>query len=267
MNSSSSRNYRGDSRGYSTTGRGGGTGRRVFDKLLKDENASVRSFNDACRFLDGMESFDAANKPNLLMKLDDNRGQGPRRIVEILSYIDSIQRVQDLLLRLLFHVMTEETGRPLYRPLRNRVLILIFSVPMLVKTLVELEAVSHLPQEGAQRLCRFFEAVSRSFMEARTNRFVIDIAKQLRDRNGVDSHAMCSLVLVGEEDDTNTRLVATSQNPKIPVVWVTDERRPGGRHDNDYLNFRSIRILPTANELRCAVRPWTVVNGCQQLCT
>lgn len=28
---------------------------------------------------------------------------------------------------------------------------------------------------------------------------------------------------------------------------------PGGRHDNDHRNFRNIRILPTADELRCNI--------------
>ncbi|CAM9987829.1 unnamed protein product, partial [Discosporangium mesarthrocarpum] len=31
---------------------------------------------------------------------------------------------------------------------------------------------------------------------------------------------------------------------------------PGGRHDNDHADFRSIRILPSHEELTCSTQPF-----------
>ncbi len=64
-------------------GRGGLRGDRskgVFYKLLKDESATMRSRNDALRFIVGMESFES--KAELLGLLDDNRYSGPVSFME-----------------------------------------------------------------------------------------------------------------------------------------------------------------------------------------
>jgi hypothetical protein len=37
---------------------------------------------------------------------------------------------------------------------------------------------------------------------------------------------------------------------------ITAERAAGGRHDNDFADFRSIAILPTADEMGCTERPF-----------
>jgi hypothetical protein len=231
--------------------------RRIFTKLLKDEHAVFRNRNDVTLFLEGMETF-AHQEVVLLMKLDDKRDQGSRRISEILSFIGSIQEVENILVRFLRLVMTEETCRPMYLSLRNRVLNEIFVVPMLLQTLFELEAASLLSEESATMLCSFLKEIASSNMEGRGNAFVIDIAKQFRNRQDVDSRALCSLVVVEEHDAVVIRKQDSRKNARgiETVVWVNDERPPGGRHDNDHLNFRNVRILPTAQELGCEVRPW-----------
>lgn len=40
------------------------------------------------------------------------------------------------------------------------------------------------------------------------------------------------------------------------VAWVSDKHPPGGRHDNDHVNFRDVRITPTVEEINCEVRPY-----------
>jgi hypothetical protein len=239
-------------RGYA--GRGNNGGARVFTKLLKDKDALVRNRTDAIRFLEGMESVGATDATKVLMKLDDGRDEGTRRIRDILSFVDSVDTVDGLLVRFLKQVMTVETERPLYLPLRNRVLSRVFMVPMLLQTVHDLEAPLFLPQESAQVLCRFLQAVSSFLLEARRDKFIESIAKQYQDRADVDSRALRSLVLPDADVQGNIRSHTDPQSES--ALWVTDERRPGGRHDNDDLNFRNIRILPTAQELQCEIRPW-----------
>jgi hypothetical protein len=40
------------------------------------------------------------------------------------------------------------------------------------------------------------------------------------------------------------------------VSWVTDEVPPGGRHDNDNVNYRNVELVPTVEELRSEARPF-----------
>jgi hypothetical protein len=40
------------------------------------------------------------------------------------------------------------------------------------------------------------------------------------------------------------------------VSWVTDEVPPGGRHDNDNVNYRNVELIPTAEELQSEARPY-----------
>jgi hypothetical protein len=40
------------------------------------------------------------------------------------------------------------------------------------------------------------------------------------------------------------------------VCWATDRIPPGGRHDNDFLHYRDISIVPTLEELQCSRASW-----------
>lgn len=240
-------------------------GHRVFTKLLKDESPSVRNRNDAILFIEGVEILGTENSPGLLMKLDDNRYQGPRRIREILSFVGTVDDVDDFLIRFLRHVMTEETARPLYCPLRNRVLTQVFDVPLLLHAICEQEAPLKLSKQSAGILCLFLKNVSSNRLEARGNEILVKIAKQFQHRHDVDSRALCSLVLADVEERHGTapsedRNQSNMCKQRI-VSWVSDETPPGGRHDNDHSNFRFVRVLPTSEELRCESRPWLPLSN------
>lgn len=231
--------------------------RRIFTKLLKDKSASMRDRLDAVRFLDGMETFQ--DKLELMAKLNDNREQGSTRIRECLAFIASIGDVEALFIRLLRALMTDETCRPMYVRLRNRILIEIFVVPMLMETLVELQAATVLPTPSLGYLCGFLVAVSSCFIEARRNDFVMEMARQLKNLGHREAQTLSSLVLVNTEPKACQRTEATKES--IGVAWVTDLIEPGGRHDNDHLNFRNVRIVPTAAELASEKRPWLPLSS------
>jgi hypothetical protein len=227
--------------------------RGAFTKLLKDANATMVIERQATKFLDGFETFDS--KAELLSKLDDNRDEGPRRIREVLSFINSVESVDYLLIRLLKHVITKETSRPLFARLRNKVLVNVYMVPALLETLVEYDVAILMTADSANYLCLFLVAISKTLMEARRNESVMELAKSLRDRGDVnDARTLCALVLVETHREVDESKVRTPG--RTTVMWVTDEILPGGRHDNDHENFRNIRVIPTADELCCEARPW-----------
>lgn len=246
-------------------GRRGGDGQRsqrgVFTKLMKDKNATMSDKRQAKRFLEGMDTFDS--KAELLQKLHDKRENGTKRIGDVLSFINSIHDVQTLLIPLLRHVMNEETGRPVYLTLRNKILLVIFSVPNLMETLLEHDAPRDLDHEAAQQLCSFLRAVAKSFLEPRQSETLHAIAKALRDRGDVDeAKLLCSVLMVDREAPSENFSANSNQNYPEVACWVTDMEPPGDRHNNDHQNYRDIQIIPTVEELRCTVKPYLpLANG------
>lgn len=230
----------------------------VFWKLLKDPSAQMRDRRSVSRFLEGMEDFD--RKDDLLNKLSDHRLAGSKRIGEVLGFMDyaSIQDVEFILVRMLDIVITKETSMPLHAHARDKVLRMIFHVPNLLEMLET--TASLLPGAAANTICLFLAEVSRSALDARLHRSVIAMAKQFQSRNDVPSaRTLASLVLVDDSVVESSRVrnqVAGPTEGRTPAMWVSDTRLPGDRHDNDHLNFRNIRIVPTAGELKCEERSW-----------
>jgi hypothetical protein len=125
----SQRNYR-QGRGQGRGPRQGPKGDRVkgtFFKLLKDEDASMRSSMDARKFVQGMVSFDST--ADLLGLLDDGRNFGSMRIKQVLTFIEEVHEVNEILIPILSCIVNEETNQPLYRRPRNRLIAIINGVP------------------------------------------------------------------------------------------------------------------------------------------
>lgn len=242
-----------------SSGSGGGGGdqkRRTFTKLMRDKNASVSSIHQASRFLEGMETFNS--KAELLAQLQDPRNMGMHRIREVLSFVNSIRDVITLLIPLLGHIMTAETSRPIYRPLRDKLLLAIYNVPGLMLALEAHGVACDLDTESATCLCSFLRSLTKAILEPRQSELVLTMARNLRERGDVDeAGVLCTFLLVDGVDraEMNARPIVSSKL-NAAACWVTDMVPPGGRHDNDHRNFRNIRILPTIDELTCTVKPY-----------
>lgn len=241
--------------------RGGGrrNPRGLFTKLIKDPNAQMSSFFQATRFLAGMDSYES--KAELLSHLEDSRNCGLRRIREMLSFIKDETTVQMLLIEFLKHVLTDETSRPMYIQMRNKVLLATFLVPALVTTLVELDVAPKLSKASAEHLCDFLVEVSLANVQARNSPAVNSLARQLASRGDLaKSSVLCNCLLLDEaesrkESNTTPESPMRSTNPTV-ACWGNNRVPPGGRHDNDHRNFRDISIVPTIAELACDTSPW-----------
>jgi hypothetical protein len=253
--------------GSDMAGRGGRGGqqqevdrkkRSVFTKLLKDKNAQMRDVYQAKRFIEGMETFDS--KAELLAKLQDDREEGMRRVRDLLSFINSIHDVETLFIPLLRLVMTEETSRPVYRPLRDKMLLAIYHTPGLWDALDGQNVAQELEDEEAKQLCSFLRALTKPYIEPRQSERVRNLAKALRERGDTDeARILCRFLLLDESEKVLAdRQAVHGSKPKRAKVacWVTDMEPPGGRHDNDHLNYRDIRVIPTVEELTCGEKPY-----------
>jgi hypothetical protein len=247
-------------RRHAPSGRGGGQDfkrRRVFTKLLKDKTATLASVHQGKRFIEGMETFDS--KAELLAKLQDTREMGMQRIHDVLSLTNSIRDVEALLIPLLCQIMNEETSRPLYRPLRDKILMAVYALPGLMQALVEYNVAQDLDKPSATVFCSFLRALTKAFIEPRQSEQVLGMAKDLRGRGDVaEANVLCIFLLV---DDRESGALAALKpmpvsNTTTAACWVSDIIPPGGRHDNDHRNYRNVRILPTVEELACATKPY-----------
>lgn len=239
------------------SGRGSSTGREnpfsrqrnFFYAMIKKEFAEFRGVDDAHRFIEAIETF--KEKRELLDKLEDDRTFGAKRIQDVLSFIESNQTVEDLLIRLLRNILNDETSRPLTKRLRNRVLMNIYTVPGLFTALVELEVASLLPKTSADIFCHFLLELSAAFVEPRESESVMLLARSLRDRGDVlDVDRLCRILMVDEGSKSEDPQSAFDRRSRV-VAWGKDLEPPGGRHDNDSLNYRNILLIPTLNEIIC----------------
>ncbi|KAH7098450.1 P-loop containing nucleoside triphosphate hydrolase protein [Auriculariales sp. MPI-PUGE-AT-0066] len=68
---------------------------------------------------------------------------------------------------------------------------------------------------------------------------------------------VCSELQKSAHHEVRTRAAALNRRLLQPVETSTDTlgSQPGGRHDNDFVNFKDISILPTAEEIICVKPP------------
>ena len=113
---------------------------------------------------------------NLLVILDDDRDLGSLRIRDVLSMINSIEEVDTLLVPMLRNILNDETGRPLYRELRNRVLMTIFQVPAILESLVTMGVVNMASLSASRTICSFLLAPAKTFLEGQKYLALISLA-------------------------------------------------------------------------------------------
>ncbi|KAL7552460.1 hypothetical protein ACHAWF_015711 [Thalassiosira exigua] len=249
-------------RGYSA-GRGGGTQhswqRKMVTKLIKDEKAEFRT-RDVAHFIEGMRSFDS--KPELLALLDHNCHHGTRRLRDCLAMIDGPDSVDDIVAPLLMNIITAETGRPLYKAPRDRVVNSIFTTPGVVEYLATVwtGTIDHLSRQTIDIVCEFLLIAAMSSVEARQSEHVKMIAGGIRDAETGDAQIvrrLCAVIQLdaaapeeGGIEQVETEAVRTA------ACWGNDLIAPGERHDNDHKNYRDISLVPTQQELGFEGRSW-----------
>jgi hypothetical protein len=221
--------------------------RNYLYALIKKDEAKIKNLKMAYRFVKAMNVW--SDKMDLLQILDNSMTYGCARLREVLSFLDTIHSVEQLFIPILRCVLTDDTARPLMRRLRNRILMTLFTVPELLEFLNEHNAPFTLTFSSANILCTFLTEISLAFVEARSSESVRSLAIELRRRGGiVKVDCLCAILYVDERNHSS--IIVAQDTPKGPVPWGSDFRPPGDRHDNDFLNFRNIKVFPTLNEIQ-----------------
>jgi hypothetical protein len=230
----------------------------MFMKLLKDENAVMRSKADAFQFLNAMISFES--KPELLGLLDDDRHCGPLRVKEVLTFMDDARDVIDMLIPILSCLVNKETSRPLYKRPRNRMISCIHNIAGIYSMLSEEDVIALLPSHSTNALVSYLEIAVMTIAEARSSFEVKKLVRRLVEKKIEGTEKLCALLLLQGEVPapvTQSKMIDSSFNNSDNVAcWVSDKIEPGGRHDNDFKNFRDIQIVPTHDEILCETSPW-----------
>jgi len=246
-------------------GGGGDRKRALFTKFMRDDTVTMDRKLDALRFIEGMQASDSL--PRVLGEILDERKPGIRRIQEVLSFTETINDITDLLVPLLRCGINTEMDKPLYRGLRLRYLYGIYQTPGLLDFLTSYEdLIINIEKEEADLLCEFFRLVAKAYGEPRNSEQMATMARTLRLRQDVPGvESLCRVLLVEEKrekaEDLMKRTVEVKRKKVAPACWASgDLVPPGGRHDNDFVNYRDIRIVPTPEELMCqekSYRPLT----------
>lgn len=232
--------------------------RRMFTKLIKDEDAIMRDKGDVLKFIQGMNSYE--NKAELLTILDDKRDLGLKRINDCLSMLDNIVDVDSILVPIILNVVNDSTRRPLYRRMLNRVIASIYNIPGLMTFLTERDVATAGSITSVTVLCSFLEIAVMILVEARNSDTVKEIALILRTRDIQGSKKLCALLIVDRRQNSTElgekNLTEQNRDNRQIACWVSDMKYPGGRHDNDFENFRDIQLVPTPQEMSSDESPW-----------
>lgn len=234
--------------------------RRIFTKLIKDKDAVVNNVRDAKKFIEGMDTFD--DKASLLFSLTDPSTFGLKRIRDVLSFVGSLNDVEELVIPLLSHIMHAESGRPLNLEMRNKLLAAIVGVPGFLEALNQFNVATLLNAKNATLICFFLLASARALLEARTSTAIKSITKDLKAREDIEEADILGAVILLDDENQLKRSGVRIKKQRDVATWVTDTVPPGGRHDNDHYNYRNISIVPTPDEMKCQSKPYLpLANG------
>ena len=214
----------------------------------------MRSKGDAERFVAGMKSF--ASKAEVVCLLDDDRNFGAKRIKEAISFIEDEHGVNEILVPIIACVINQEINRPLYKRVRNRIVAILNSVPGLFSLISEPDILEMVPAYSAEVVCSLLEVSVLTLVEARNSSDIRTLAKELSAKGVQAADKVCTLLLIVDEKTRPTTQQTKDGDSDAVACWVSDRVQPGGRHDNDFENFRDIQLVPTHEEISCETPQW-----------
>lgn len=196
------------------------------------------------------------SKNKLLFDLTDDKKLGFKRLTEIVTMCDGLAQLISLFVPLLNFLCDPSLSAPLNLRNRNRIIVELYHVPFFIGLVSE--NVRKFPQVVLPKLCRFLKVMALGLLEARSCQSIREMALYLRDLGVDEAAAFCSVLMIDSDSDATTAatLAVTVDEHKEEICWVTDRVPPGGRHDNDKVNFRDISIVPTSMEVACEMPPY-----------
>jgi replication-associated recombination protein RarA len=209
--------------------------RRLFDKLLKDEEAYKTMSKDQAKFF-----FQAMNEwedlPVLLERLSNKEDKGKESIRQAIRInVDQIGFVNNEYMMFLSQLRTISTGimkKPLLDLLR-----FIFNIPFLMETLSD-----YIEKEEL----RDIEPIIWFVLQLITEGDVEDV-KQIRNTDKMKQF----IAVLNSNYESKTMEMINNIMTGVASKKQKKEEKAGDRHNNDFINFRDIQIVPTREEVLC----------------
>lgn len=222
--------------------------RRFFDKITKDPVAEIRNAFEAERLLKAAVAFkQEEGTPGLLYRLSDKQTLQAGSLRKALEYIPNESVFENGFLPLLEILGGDDLGKPVYDTPLETVLKNLYDMKFLIpELLVHVQASRAERNDSRTALIWFLTKLSLKVAEVRSDDTVIQLAKLLSDA-GPGAECLMTVLDGGNGSDND-----------LSLAGVRDKQAevPGGRHDNDFADFRSIAIVPTINEFLCPADPY-----------
>lgn len=218
--------------------------RRFFDKLTKSDDSTIESVYDAVRLMKAALTFAATEGgPALMYRLNEPCGSSALR--KCLEYITDPPLFEDGFLPLLERLAQADLNKPVYEIPMNAIISKLYELPFFMPAITSL--VPDWIQRGSNDrrtvLAWFVAKIALMDNNARTNSDILSVAKHLASV-GCGDHL--KTILGG-----NLTVVVT-----LSHIRDTQTETPGGRHNNDKVDFRSIGIVPTCQEFQSDADPF-----------
>ena len=222
--------------------------RRFFDKITKDCSAQIRNAIEAERFLKATIAFkQEEGSAGLLYRLADSQTLRAGSLRKALEFIPEESVFINGFLPFLEILGGDELGKPVYEKPLEGILKDLYDMKFLIP-----ELLAHVQASRAQgndrrtALIWFLTKLALKVSEVRSDAIVVQLANLL------------SVLGSGAERLQTVLTGSIDASIDLSLAGVRDKQAqlPGGRHDNDFADFRSVSIIPTIDEFLCPADPY-----------
>ena len=252
-------NYVGRGRHYAEEQKGGDRG--LLDTAIRSRNFDYNVSNPgkAIRLVTAMINHTEPSK--LLLDLLDSNNRGLQLITGIIEQC-SESNMSTILIPLVSLFLGEAYSKPIQQTLRDTLLIAIFETPLLLEVLLPYIRSCSNPEE-ASPLCEWVLVLLQASSEMIRNVKLKELAVALHSRHITGSSKIYHVLCASDADHERVAAIREQVLSQAARALTEAEKRPpGGRHDNDFRQFREIVVVPTPQELRCTERPYLpLANG------
>lgn len=216
--------------------------RRFFDSVTRNKGKdAIRNVNDACRFIQSILEHD--NALELLDRLSTSE-KGLDGLQQAISLDQSPEFLNNSLTWLLNYLGKDELAIPTCKRFLLSILQKIILAPFLLSNIL-----------GALSKGEIDDPLAIGWLLLHTLSAGDDVAEDLRGRETVKE--LSSRLRENEKAKSVASRISTLMSGALSKVeeglLLSDIKDvPGGRHDNDFLDYRSVRLVPTSEELLCA---------------
>eukprot|EP00798_Chlamydomonas_sp_ICE-L_P005792 gene5792-6073_t len=226
-----------------------GASGRWFDKVVLDPEASFEGERDGSKFLSALLEFE--DKRDMLFRITNPKNQGLRRLRVALSCSDSMAYIKDKVIPFLRDLGCDALCSGTCKGPLLELVKQIYSLPGFLGSLRV--AISAGVQLDVAPVAWLLLTLAREVEHARQDSEILDFMDPLREfakKSGISPKALHELevALAGSK--------AASGRGADFVPLEDLQSGPGGRHDNDQADYRSIKIIPTSEEVLCTRPPY-----------